>query len=73
MMCYIVIYLEAPIRDAFKNYLADFSVKENHFAKKPLAARGGTAPPLNRRWPKKSKEWVKRAKISVFWPKLAVF
>ena len=47
---------------------------ENHFAKKPLAERGGTPPPLNGKSPKIFlKKWVKRAKISVFWPKIAVF
>ena len=50
------------VKEAFKNYLAIFSVKgvpsapptpltENHFAKKPLAERGGT-PPLNGKLPK---------------------
>ena len=44
------------IRDAVKNVLADFfreggtpphptPLTENHFAKKPLAERGGTPPP----------------------------
>ena len=43
------------LRDAVKNYLADFfreggtptptPLTENHFAKKTLAERGGTPPP----------------------------
>ena len=37
----------ALLREAFKNVLTD-----NHFAKKPLADRGGTPPPLNRQSPK---------------------
>ena len=47
------------IREAVKNYIADFSpppptaLTENHFAKKPLADRGGTPPPpLNGQSPK---------------------
>ena len=52
-----------PVREPFKNYLADFfryggtppyPLIENHFAKKPLAERGGTPPPsLNEKSPKK--------------------
>ena len=55
------------IRGAFKNYLAILSVKgvpphpptpptpltDNHFAKKPLADRGGTPPPPNGQFSKK--------------------
>ena len=42
------------VRDAVKNVLADFArqggrggtpLTDNHFAKKPLAERGGTPPP----------------------------
>ena len=31
----------------FKNYLADTPLRDNHFAKKTLADRGGTPPPLS--------------------------
>ena len=39
-------------REPVQNYLADFfrfpyPLKENHFAKNPLAERGDTPPPLN--------------------------
>ena len=30
----------------FKNYLADTPLRDNHFAKKPLADMGGPPPPL---------------------------
>ena len=47
---------------------------ENHFAKKPLAERGGTPPPLTENRRKfSSKNGSKGAKIGVFWPKIAVF
>ena len=60
-------------REAFKNVLADLT--ENHFAKKPLAERGSTPPsPLTENCRKfSSKNGSKRAKIGVFWPKIAVF
>ena len=60
------------IREAFKNYLADFSVKgvpppltplmENHYVKKHLAERGvGLHPPLIGKLPKIFlKNWVKK-------------
>ena len=60
------------LREAFKNYLADFfplrgypppptPLTENQFAKKPLAERGGYPPPLNRKLPKIFlKKWVKK-------------
>ena len=56
------------VTDAFKNVLADF-------AKKPLAERGGTSPPPNGKLPKIFLKNMrsKRAKIGVFWPKIAVF
>ena len=55
------------VTDAFKNVLADF-------AKKPLAERGGTSPPLTENCRKfSSKNGSKRAKIGIFWPKIAVF
>ena len=52
-----------PLRDAVKNYLADFfrlggspppgtPLTGNHFAKKPLAERGGTPPSFNGKSPK---------------------
>ena len=35
------------LREPVKNYLAEFSpLTENQFAKKPLAERRGTPPPL---------------------------
>ena len=48
---------------------------ENHFDKKPLAERGGTPlPPLTENFRKFfSKNRSKRAKIGVFWPKIAAF
>ena len=57
--------------EAVKNVLADFfplrgipppiPLTENHFAKKPLAERGGTPPPLNGKLPKIFfKKWVKK-------------
>ena len=78
------IKVRKKIREPVKNVLADFSVKgvpppptpltENHFAKKPLAERGGTPAPLNGKLPKMFlKNGPKRAKIGVFWPKIAVF
>ena len=48
---------------------------ENHFSKKNLSGNGGYPPPLlteNRR-KFSSENGTKRAKISVFWPKIAVF
>ena len=54
------------VREAVKNYLADFV----RFPKKPSAERGGTPPPLT---DNPQKNGSKRAKISVFWPKKAVF
>ena len=61
---------EFKVREAVKNVLADFvtPLTDNHFAKKPLAERGG-APPLTENWQKFfSKNGSKRAKIGVFWP-----
>ena len=47
---------------------------ENHFAKKSLAERGGTPPPLTENCRKfSSKTGSKKAKIDVFWPKIAAF
>ena len=47
---------------------------ENNFAKKPLAERGGTPPPLTENCRKfSSTNGAKRAKLGVFWPKIAVF
>ena len=78
-------FCKACIREPFKNYLADFfrlggtlpptPLTENHFAKKPLAERGGTPPPplTENRRKFSLKNRSKRAKIGVFWPKIAVF
>ena len=68
----IIIIVITIIWEPVKNYLADLT--DNHFAKKNLSGKGGTPPPLNRKLPKIFlKKWVKRAKIGVFWPKIAVF
>ena len=59
------------LRGAVKNVLADFfplrgypsptPLTENHFAKKPLAERGGSPPPLNGKSQKKIlQKWVKK-------------
>ena len=57
-----------------RGYPPPTPLTENHFAKKPLAERGGTAPPLTENCRKfSSKNGSKRAKIGVFWPKIAVF
>ena len=51
--------------EAVKNVLADFvppatPLTDNHFAKKPLADRWGTPPPLNGQSPNIFlKKWVK--------------
>ena len=71
--------LHKYIREPVKNYLAIFSVKgvpppptpltENHFAKKPLAERGGTPPtPLNRKSAKLFREffYLKGLKMMFF-------
>ena len=47
---------------------------ENHPAQKPSADMGGTPPPLTNNPQIFFKQnWSKRANISVFWPKIAVF
>ena len=71
----LVVQLKSKLaREAFKNVLADFvpptPLTDNHFAKKPLADRGGTPPPLTDNPQKKGS---KRAKVFVFWPEIAVF
>ena len=65
------------IRDAVKNCLGDLRRRKKHFAKKTLAEMkwGVPPPPL---WRKIAEIFLKkigskRAEISVFWPKIAVF
>ena len=74
------------LREAFKNVLADFvcegsipppyPLNGKSFCQKTLSRKGGytTPPPLTencRKFP--SKNGSKRAKLGVFWPKIAVF
>ena len=65
--------LTFSLREAVKNYLADFfrsPLTENHFAKKPLAEMGGTPPPITGKSAKLFRNKVpKRATIVVLIPK----
>ena len=64
------------LRKHVKIYLADnfpLKVAENHFVeKKSLSKNGGYHPPPPNGKSLK-KDGSKRAKISIFWPKIAVF
>ena len=68
------------LREAFKNYLADFfrsppyPLNEKSFCQKTLSGKGGTTPPPpSGKLPKIFlKNGSKRAKIGIFWPKIAV-